>query len=128
MINVVMNINRVTIRNVNLFFQINAFVEKFADMQMISLIDFFSKYDQLSFDKRNRNFISFMTSFELLRIITFFQETINSIEQFVRVANHILNVYISEKCQTFRVIVQRVDFISFSFHNEIKWNFSYSLD
>ena len=44
-INAVFNINRVIIRNVNLFFQINAFVEKFADMQIISSIDFFSKYD-----------------------------------------------------------------------------------
>ena len=99
--NIVMNINRVTIRNVNLFFQINAFVEKFVNMQMISLIDFFSKYDQLSFDKRNRNFIAFMTSFELLRMIIFSQRAINSVEQFVRIANHILNAHISEKCQTF---------------------------
>ena len=45
MINAAMNINCVTIRNVNLFFQMNAFAEKFADMQMTFLIDFFSKYD-----------------------------------------------------------------------------------
>ena len=98
MINVAMNINRVTIRNANLFSQMNAFAEEFADMQMISLIDFFSKYDQLSFDKRNRNFIAFMTSFELLRMIIFSQRAINSVEQFVRIANHILNAHISEKC------------------------------
>ena len=101
MINAAMNINRVTIRNVNLFFQINTFVEEFVDMQMNFLIDFFSKYDQLSFDKRNRNFIAFMTFFELLRMIIFFQKTINFVEQFVRIANHILNAHISEKCQTF---------------------------
>ena len=61
------------------------------------------------FDKRNQNFIAFMTSFELLRIITFFQKTINFVEQFVRIANHILNAYISEKCQTFvnDVVVKR---------------------
>ena len=97
MINVAININRVTIRNANLFFQINAFVEKFADMQMISLIDFFSKYDQLFFDKRNRNFIAFMTFFELLRKIIFFQKIINSVEQFFRIANYILNAHILKK-------------------------------
>ena len=63
----------------------------------------------MSFDKRNRNFIAFMISFELLRMITFFQKAINSIEQFVRIANHILNVHISKKCQTFvnDVVVKR---------------------
>ena len=45
MSNVIMNINYVTIRNVNLFFQINKLVEEFADMQIISLIDFFSIYN-----------------------------------------------------------------------------------
>ena len=80
MINAVMNINRVTIRNANLFSQMNAFAEEFADMQMIFLIDFFSKYDQLSFDKRNRNFIAFMISFELLRMIIFSHRAINSVE------------------------------------------------
>ena len=101
MINAAININRVTIRNANLFSQINAFVEKFADMQMISLIDFFSKYNQLSFDKRNRNFIAFMIFFELLRMIILFQKTFNFVEQFVRIANYILNTHISKKCQTF---------------------------
>ena len=91
-----MNINRVTIRNVNLFFQINAFVEEFANMPIISLIDFFSKYDQLFFDKRNRNFIAFMTFFELLRIIIFFQKVINFVKQFVQIPNHILNAHISK--------------------------------
>ena len=98
MINTVININRITFRDVNLFFQINAFVEEFADMQITFLIDFFSKYDQFSFDKRNRHFIAFMISFELLRMIIFFQRVINSVKQFVRIANYIANTYISEKC------------------------------
>ena len=101
MINVAININRVTIRNVNLFFQTDAFVEEFVDMQITSLINFFSKYNQLFFDKRSRNFIAFMISFELLRMIIFSQKTINSVKQFVRIANYILNAHISEKCQTF---------------------------
>ena len=104
-----MNINRVTIRNANLLSQMNAFVKEFADMQMISLIDFFSKCDQFFFDKRNRNLIAFITFFELLRMIILFQKTINSVEQFVRIANYILNVHILKKCQTFvdDVVVKR---------------------
>ena len=96
--NAVMNINRVTIRNVNLFFRINTFLKKLADIQMIFLINFFSKYDQLFFDKPNRNFIAFIIFFELLRIIIFFQKTINFVKQFVRITNHILNTHISKKC------------------------------
>ena len=69
-----MNINRVTIRNNNLFFQINAFVEKLVDMQIISFIDVFSKYDQLFFDKRNRNFISFMNFFRIIAYNLFFSK------------------------------------------------------
>ena len=68
---------------------------------MIFLIDFFSKYNELFFDKRNRNFIAFMISFKLLRMIIFSQKTINFVEQFVRIANYIFNVHISKKCQTF---------------------------
>ena len=97
MINAALNINCVTIRNVNLFSQINVFVAKFVDMQIIFLIDFFSKYNQLFFDKRNRNFIAFMTFFELLRKIIFFQKIINSVEQFFRIANYILNAHILKK-------------------------------
>ena len=74
MINAVMNINRVIIRNVNLFFQINAFVEKFVNMQTNFLIDFFSKYNQLFFDKRNRNFIAFMIFFRTITYNYFFSK------------------------------------------------------
>ena len=49
MINAALNINRVTIRNTNLFFQINTFVKEFDDMQITSLINFLSKYDQFLF-------------------------------------------------------------------------------
>ena len=42
-----------------------------------------------------------MISFELLHIIIFSQNIINFVEQFVRIANHILNVHILKKCQIF---------------------------
>ena len=58
-----MNINRVTIRNVNLFFQINAFVEKFADMQMIFLIDFFRNIINC-FSTKQSEILSFSCFFE----------------------------------------------------------------
>ena len=101
MVNAAMNINRVTIRDANLPPQVDAFAEEFAGMQMTSLIDFFSGYDQLSFDKRSRDLTAFMTPLGLLRMTTLPQGATNSVGQFVRVANHILDAHIPEKCQTF---------------------------
>ena len=45
MINTIMNINKIIIRDVNLSFNINDFFQEFIDITMISLIDFFLKYD-----------------------------------------------------------------------------------
>ena len=45
MINVVINMNEVIIRDVNLSFNVEEFFEKFANMRVASLIDFFFKYD-----------------------------------------------------------------------------------
>ena len=92
-----MNINCVTIRNANLIFQINVFVEEFIDMQMGFSLIFFSRYKQLFFDKRSPNFIAFITFFELLRIIIFSQKVINFVEQFARIVNHLLIVHISNE-------------------------------
>ena len=41
MINVVMNMNEITIRNVNLSFNVEKFFEKFANIRIVFLIDFF---------------------------------------------------------------------------------------
>ena len=45
MINAIMNMNEMIIRDVNLLFNVKKFSKKFVNMLITSLIDFFSDYD-----------------------------------------------------------------------------------
>ena len=45
MINAIMNMNEIIIRDVNLSFNVEKFLKKFANMLITSLINFFSDYD-----------------------------------------------------------------------------------
>ena len=85
MINAIMNMNEVIIRDVNLSFNVKKFLKKFADMLITSLIDFFFNYDQITFAEKCRDLTIFMISFKLLKMIKFSQKIINSIVQFVRI-------------------------------------------
>ncbi len=51
MINAAMNMNKIIIRDVNLLSDVNEFFKEFVDMIMISLIDLFSEYDQITLTK-----------------------------------------------------------------------------
>ena len=84
MINAIMNMNEVIIRDVNLFSNVEKFSKKFAGMLITSLIDFFFDYDQVTLAEKCRNLIAFMTSLELLKMTRFPQKVINSIAQFIR--------------------------------------------
>ena len=52
MINAIMNMNEIIIRDVNLSFNVEKFSKKFADILIMSLIDFFSDYDQVTFAEK----------------------------------------------------------------------------
>ncbi len=67
-----MEINRVIIKNINLPPFINEFSEEFIRYIIAFLIDFFFSYNQIELNKKNRDLITFHTSIELLRMITFF--------------------------------------------------------
>ena len=69
MINVIMNINEIIICDVNLLFNVEKFSEKFADMLITSLIDFFFDYDQITLVEKCQNLIIFMTLFKFLKMI-----------------------------------------------------------
>ena len=84
MINAIMNMNKVIIRDVNLSLNVKKFSKEFADMLITSLINFFFDYDQVMLVEKCRNLTTFMTSFELLKMIKLFQKIINSIVQFVK--------------------------------------------
>src|SRR6266498_1048025 len=70
LINTAIKINRVIIRDVNLPPSVNEFFKEFAGYIIASLIDFFSDYDQIKLDKKNRDLTTFHTSIGLLRMIT----------------------------------------------------------
>ena len=84
MINAIMNMNEIIIRDVNLSFNIKKFSKKFVNMLITSLINFFFNYDQVLLVEKCRNLTTFMTSFEFLKMIKLFQKVINSIVQFVK--------------------------------------------
>ena len=79
MINAIMNMNEIIIRDVNLSFNVKKFSKEFANMLITSLINFFFDYNQMMLVEKCRNLTTFMTSFELLKMIKFFQKVINSI-------------------------------------------------
>jgi hypothetical protein len=93
--------NRVIIRDANLFSAIDEFSEKFADCAIVSLVNLFSEYDQLSLTEKCRDMIVFMTSLDLMRMTTILMRTINSVTQFVRVINKIIADHVSHHALSF---------------------------
>ena len=72
MINAIMNMNEVIIRDVNLSLNVKKFSKEFADMLITSLINFFFDYDQMMLVEKYRNLTTFMISFKLLKMIKLF--------------------------------------------------------
>ncbi len=72
LINVVIEINRVIIRDINLPPSINEFSEEFVEYVIVFLIDFFSGYNQIKLNEKSRDLITFYISIGLLRMIIFF--------------------------------------------------------
>jgi hypothetical protein len=89
-INVVLKMNRVIIRNANLLFAMNEFLEEFFDCVIVFLMNLFFEYDQLSLIEKCRNIIVFMTSLNLMKMITIFMKAINFMIQFVWIINKII--------------------------------------
>ena len=75
----IMNMNKVIIRNVNLLLNCEDFVKNFVNMIMLLLLDFYADYNQIKLNKVSRNMIAFQTSLELLRIIIIFIRVMNSV-------------------------------------------------
>ena len=84
MINAIMNMNEIIIRNVNLSLNVKKFSKEFADMLITSLINFFFDYDQMMLVEKCRDLTTFMISLEFLKMIKLSQKIINSIAQFVK--------------------------------------------
>ncbi len=74
----------------NLLLLVDEFVDKFARCYITSLVDLYSRYDQMLLDPRSKDLTAFFTPLRLLRNTTLPQGATNSIAQFVRVMNLIL--------------------------------------
>ena len=69
---------------------VNKFLEEFAKCQCASLIDFFSKYNQLTLNVKSKDIIAFITLLSLLKITNLLQGATNLVAQFIRVIITIL--------------------------------------
>ncbi len=101
LINAVMHINKVTIKDVNISLNIEQFVKEFINLQAVSLVNMQSEYNQIELNKRSRNITGFMTVLDLLWHYTFIQEEINFVAQFCRAMVQILEDLISNVCCMF---------------------------
>ena len=101
LINAIMKMNEMIIRDVNLLFTIDEFAKKFARLLMILLINFFFEYDYFKLTKKCRNIIVFMTLIDFIRFTKIFMSVTNSVAQFVRVITKILKNYILTRCRFF---------------------------
>jgi hypothetical protein len=101
LINAIIEMNRVTVKDANLFSSIDEFFENFADCAIASLIDLFSEYDQVELNRQSRDLIAFMTIVELLRMTILSMRAINSVAQFVRIVMKILIDHILDVARSF---------------------------
>ncbi len=69
LVNIIIEINRVTVRDTNLPPFINEFFEEFTGCVIASLIDFFSNYNQIKLNEKSRDLTTFHTLIGLLRMI-----------------------------------------------------------
>jgi hypothetical protein len=100
-INTVMHFNRVTIRDANLPPSADYFSEEFAGCKVASLIDFFSRYDQVELAKESRDLTGFQTELGLLRQVTLPIGGTNSPGQFQRVTTRVVERHIPDRAGVF---------------------------
>ena len=68
LINNVVKINRIIIRDGNLPLTVDEFSEEFGNYIITSFINFFSRYNQIKFDERSRDLTSFYIFIKFYRI------------------------------------------------------------
>ena len=78
MINIVINMNEVIIRDINLSFNIEEFLKEFAKICVVFLIDFFFEDNQMILIEKSRDSTAFIIFLNLFRMIRLSQNAINS--------------------------------------------------
>jgi hypothetical protein len=90
LINVALKMNWIIIRDANLLSAIDEYSEKFADCAIVSFVNLFSEYDQLSLVEKCRDMTIFMISLDLMKMTIIFMKIIIFVTQFVRMINKII--------------------------------------
>ncbi|KAK1775796.1 hypothetical protein QBC45DRAFT_334442, partial [Copromyces sp. CBS 386.78] len=98
LINNTQKINKIILKDTNPLLNYKEFNKAFKNYKIISLLDLFSKYNQIPFEEVNRNITTFTTPLNLFQITTLPQGSTNSITQFIKTIirifyNLILNIY-----------------------------------
>jgi hypothetical protein len=101
LINSATRINRYTIRDSLMPPSSDEFSADVAMCQMLSLLDFFSGYDQVPLDEKSRDLTTFNTPLGLLRMCTLPQGATNSVAQFSRIITRILFDLLPDVCRAF---------------------------
>ena len=101
LINSATKMNAHTIRDALIPPSADEFSEDFAMCKILSLLDFFSGYDQVPLDEKSRDLTTFATPIGLLRMCTLPQGATNSVAQFTRVITRILFDLIPDVCRPF---------------------------
>lgn len=79
LVNVVVELNKVIVRDANLLFLVNKLLEKFAGYVISSFNNFFFSYDQVKLDEKSKDGTGFMTSLSLMRMTILPQGATNSV-------------------------------------------------
>ena len=59
MMNAVIYINKIILKNINIFLNVEEFAEEFTEMTVQSLMDLYFKYDQIPLKKRSKDLTVF---------------------------------------------------------------------
>ena len=93
--------NAVTIRDAGIPPNADEFADDIAMCKILSLLDFFSGYDQIPLAEESRDLTTIMTPLGLLRMCTLPQGATNSVAQFTRIITRILFDLVPSICRPF---------------------------
>ena len=77
-----MNMNHYTVQDTNLSSSVEEFTERSAGMTVVSLINFYSEYNQCELHSESRDMMTFQTSLKLLQQTRLSMRATNSVDQF----------------------------------------------
>ena len=101
LVNAVMKMNAVTVRDAYIPPSAEEFAAGFAGMKVGSVMDFYSGYDQVTLHPESRDMTGFQTPLGLLRMTTLPQGATNSVGQFCRIGRKILEKQIPDQADVF---------------------------